>query len=214
MSVDDAYGISTLFGFLGKVFYEEPDAAFIGGLASQRDLLAEPPFSSVAPSGSSLLADALEAYSSAPDAAFAEIWQDHTFLFTMAGNGKTSPFESVYRTDDRTLFGPTTADVARRYAIWGFEGACRDNEPADHFGLECAFAAHLAAQAAAYDEAGKFDLAQAAFIELRTMLDDHLLVYGECYLEAFAACAQTDFYRSCAQIAKEALAAAGKRSQR
>ncbi|MDR0501249.1 MAG: molecular chaperone TorD family protein [Coriobacteriales bacterium] len=72
-----------------------------------------------------------------------EVNRDCSFLFFMVGKSNTSPYESVYRTEDRTLFGPTTLEVRELFRKQGFAPALRSNQPEDHIAIEFAYLAFL-----------------------------------------------------------------------
>ena len=127
-----------------------------------------------------------------------QVRRDRTYLFLMAGASKVSPYESVWRTDDATLFGPQTLEVRGAYERGGLTFDRRASEPDDHIGLEFSFAAHQLRAAAGGDE--------AALALLRGFLADHLLVFGPACLARIAERAQSDYFRCVCGIASGTLA--------
>lgn len=210
LSDDDLAGLSVLFGFLARTFYDDPDRTFVDGLASAPDLFADAPFSTATPRGAAALRDALAAHASDPDASYGEIKQDRALLFYMVGYSHTSPYESVYRTDDHTMFGPTTALVKETFRQWDVGGLRTQNEPVDHFGLECAFIARMADAAAAARAEEDEERADRAVDAAAAMLADHLLVFGPVYAGNVQVRANHAFYRALGLAAEEALAAAAE----
>ncbi|MBS5449855.1 MAG: molecular chaperone TorD family protein [Coriobacteriia bacterium] len=203
--------LAVIFGVLGRLFWEEPEAGVVDQLADARELLLAPPFSTVASEGARALCDVLTAYGEAGDegraAMMAEMRQDRAYLFYQVSVSRTSPYESVYRTEDRTLFGPPTAQVKADYERHGLTLGTGRNEPCDHFGLECTYLAQVAAAGA--DAAG--EAAAGASCELRRFLGEHLLVFAPVYLPHVEMQARSGLYRATAILAREILAwAAGR----
>lgn len=128
--------------------------------------------------------------------------QDRAFLFYQVSVSRTSPYESVYRTEDRTLFGPTTAQVKADYERHGLRLDTGRNEPCDHFGLECTYLAQVAGAGA---EASDTEAAAGATGELRRFLGEHLLVFAPIYLAHVETQARSDLYRAAATLAREVI---------
>ena len=224
LSAEQLRAISIVFGVVGRLFWEDPEAGVVDDLARMRDLLAEKPFASACP-GAGELRDVLDGYATAadPQAATSRFRQDRAFLFYQVSFSRTSPYESVYRTDDRTLFGPTTLQVKRDYERHGLSLATGRNEPCDHFGLECLYVSKVAEAGAAASEQGQETaepsngdgsdsdkpsgdvIRQGATAELRAFLSEHLLVFAPIYLGNVKRQAKSGLYRAAAQVAREAL---------
>ena len=156
--------------------------------------------------GAADLARALEAYRENPQEQMGLIKQDRAYLFYEIGYSRASPYESAYRTVDRTLFGPTTEQVKADFERHGLSYERSGNEPADHFALECAYIQQIAqagAEAAADGDQPAFEGARR---ELCRFLGAHLLVFAPTYLQNFTKRASTAFYRSLGQTASETLA--------
>ncbi len=208
----------------------EEDAA---RLARDRGLFLEPPFSQVAAEDSRNLA----AWLSGADgqggahALAREAHLDRSYLFYMVGQSRTSPYESVYRTDDATLFGPTTFEVRDLYAAHGLAYERNSREPDDHLGLELAFLAHLLGEAADGAEAGEPEGAAAVpaagdadgaaragapapgravaapLAQAGAFLSAHVLVFAPVYLANVRTRARSAYYRAVAGIAASAIGA-------
>ena len=118
--------------------YKRQGEEDVARLAGDRSLFLEPPFSQVAPRAAEELAGWLaQADGEGGARALArEAHLDRSYLFYMVGQSRTSPYESVYRTDDATLYGPTTFQVREAYAAHGLAFGRSANEPDDHLGLE------------------------------------------------------------------------------
>ncbi len=185
-----------LCAFCSWALYADPTEQTMRGMVKGRAMFREAPFTQVADAPARRLAGIFEEAAGGPEAFEAlmgQVRRDRTYLFLMAGASKVSPYESVWRTDDATLFGPQTLEVRRVYERGGLVFSRHANEPDDHIGLEFSFAAHQLRAAAAGDE--------AALALLRDFLADHLLVFGPACLTRIAERAKSDYFRSVCGIA-------------
>jgi len=194
--------------FCSALLYSSPNEKSFAELRDQRDLLREEPFATIAPVAATTMADILEAADSPEriDALYHELRQDYAYLFYMVSVSKTSPFESVYRTEDHTLFGPTTLEVRADYARFGLMLSTDESMPDDHIALEFAFLARLFEFASGQSLAdGTTVTAAACFDALEHFLSDHLLVFGPSYLANVEDRARTPFFCSLATITRSTL---------
>ena len=195
-----------LCSFCSWALYNDPAPETLRGLAAERALFCEPPFSQVAPEDSAafgellaVLAPDAEENPAAGETLLDEVRRDRSYLFYMVGSSGASPYESVYRTDDHTMMGPSTLEVRAAYRTQGLVFERAANEPDDHVGLELAFEAHLLGRAAA---------GEASCLETcRDFLSEHLLVFAPTYLGILEQRARSDYYRLVARIAQASLAA-------
>lgn len=185
------------------LLYAAPTEESLAALVERRPLLEEEPFSTVAPEASRAIAATLGKADSPAhaDELLHELRQDYTFLFYQVPLSHASPYESVYRTEDHTLFGPTTLEVRDAYARHGLGIASDESQPDDHIALELAFVAQLLGRAADAGGAADADSLDAA----RRFLSEHLLVFAPVYLDTVSAQARTPFYRATAQLAQNTL---------
>lgn len=192
--------LHVLCNLCSTVLYTPPEREGITRLRDNRGLLTEPPFSTIAPEEAAAVCDLLAAADdeAALDELCHELLEDYTYLFRMVGQSRTSPYESVYRTDDHTLFGPTTLEVREAYRRHGFELATDHNEPDDHIALELEFLARLLAMAIETEDASHLATARA-------FASEHTLVFSPILLRNIAGQAHTDYYRSIARIASRTL---------
>lgn len=226
--------LAVAFGVLGRLFWEEPDAGVVDELAQARELLLAEPFATAAAHGAHELHDVLATYGRTDEVgraeSMAQLRQDRSFLFYQVSVSRTSPYESVYRTQDRTLFGLTTARVKADFARHGLVLDTGRNEPCDHFGLECAYLAQIAAAGAQSiggdEDDGRCDDGEAhvacegacagrdqdvlaalvgATCELRRFLGEHVLVFAPIYLGHVERQARSTLYRAAAVLAREVL---------
>ena len=218
------------FGVVGRLFWEDPDAGVLDDLLPMQAALGGEPFASMAPEGACMLAEVLAAYGADPAACMAQYRQDRAYLFYQVSYSRTIPYESVYRTEDRTLFGPTTAQVKREFARHGLALGTGRNEPSDHFGLECLFVSQVARaglDALLVDDGATPDdaatpggaamaggamaaqgvvAAAGARVEAGRFMAEHLLVFAPIYLANVERRAKSGLYRAAAVLAREALA--------
>lgn len=206
MTADDLASLAVVFGVLSRAFWEEPQNGIVSDLSDALPELARAPFATAAPLGAADLARALEAYRENPQEQMGLIKQDRAYLFYEIGYSRTSPYESAYRTVDRTLFGPTTEQVKADFERHGLSCERSGNEPVDHFALECAYIQQIAQAGAEAAADGDRPAFEGACRELCRFLGAHLLVFAPIYLQNFTKRASTAFYRSLGQTASEALA--------
>ena len=183
--------------------------------------LLEPPFSELAPGPAGVLFEVFagegDAVAGAGGAAGAggeddfigpllkTLHQDYSYLFYMVGQSGASPYESPYRTVDRTLYGPTTLELRALMARFGVQTAPDCTEPDDHIAFELAFLSELLGRLADALEQGASGV--ALLDGIHTLLADHLLGFGPVYLEKLAQAARTPFYQAVAHLTQATLAA-------
>lgn len=217
MTVETAQAYQALCAFCSWALLADVGEEDVARLAGDRSLFLEPPFSQVAPRAAEELAGWLaQADGEGGVSSLArEAHLDRSYLFYMVGQSRASPYESVYRTDDATLYGPTTFQVREAYAAHGLAFGRSANEPDDHLGLELSFLAYLLGLAAegAGESPARADAAcdSAALADAAAFLSNHVLVFSGIYLKNLRTRARTPFYRAVAEVAAatlEALAAA------
>ena len=220
MASETAQAYRVLCEFCSLMFTDNPSDDVLDQLIEQRALFKEDPFASVAQEASSALFEALSKSDGPNREAFkADVKRDYTYLFRMVGASHTSPYESVYRTDDRTMFGPTTLDVRDTYRAWGVQVPRQGSTPDDHIGYEFAFLAHVlgiiekagqredpttdASPGEAVPSALAHEAVDAVRAQghVRSFLSDHLLVFAPVYLKNVQTRATEPFYRAVAAVA-------------
>lgn len=197
LAIETAQAYRVLCEFCALLLAEPPSDETIDRLIDQRDLFREDPFATAAPVPAAEFYDLLgEADARGREAFKVEAKRDYTYLFRMVSASHTSPYESVYRTDDRTLFGPTTLEVREAYRAWSVQMPCLGSTPDDHIGFEFAFLAHLFGVVVEKGDAVR------ACVDARAFLSDHLLVFAPVYFANVQARAKEPFYRIVAAIAQ------------
>jgi TorA maturation chaperone TorD len=207
-----------LCAFCSRLLCESPSASLMERLREQRALLLEEPFSSVAPTAASELEHLLAGAGGEADVAehdrndgadgsfLADIRQDYTYLFYLVSISHTSPYESVYRTETREMFGPTTLKVREQYREQGFTVSAEGSLPDDHIGLELDFLGRLFARLAQEMKADDHAAADKTTETIRRFLSEHLLVFAPAYLRNFQARAQTPWYRAIGALTQAVVA--------
>lgn len=203
MSFDDWELTLTAFqlayGFLSKVFYEEPHTDLMAALV-EGNLFAEWPLSRAEPAtdfGLTLMRAFQEGWS---PQALPDLRWDYTRLFIGPGPVLAPPWESVYRSRDRLLFDAATLDVRQAYAHFGLQAPRLNHEPDDHLGLELAFMFHLCdlgVQAAHDSNPAQLTTALAA---QRDFLGQHLFQWAPDCLALVTEHAHSDYYRGAAHL--------------
>ena len=207
LSIQSMHAYQALFNFCSWGLYEKPTAEELFGLAGTREIFLMEPFSQVSESAGRAFAQVLEKAVSEEGLAelVREVHLDHTYLFRMVGSSHTSPYESVYRTDDSTMFGPTTLEVRAAYKNYGLQFERAANEPDDHIALELAFVAYFMSAAADFLAEGDAEKSERALDAAKRFLSEHLLVFAPVYLGNVQKRAQSGFYAALAGIAEKTL---------
>ena len=197
MTVETAQAYQALCAFCSWALLADVGEEDVARLAGDRSLFLEPPFSQVAPRAAEELAGWLaQADGEGGASALArEAHLDRSYLFYMVGQSRTSPYESVYRTDDATLYGPTTFQVREAYAAHGLAFGRSANEPDDHLGLMLGFLSRLVAEEREAAEAGDEQRAVALADEQDAFLTEHVLPWLAPWRYAVEKHARTDYYR-------------------
>ncbi|HSM55640.1 MAG TPA: molecular chaperone TorD family protein [Candidatus Sulfomarinibacteraceae bacterium] len=198
-----------LFGLLGKLFYNIPDAELLDTLV-QDDVFDEAPFAATqapAVEGLGLLREWSEAYAHSEEQGemLADVKADHTRLFVVTEKLPLTPWESVYYSEERLLFQESTVDVRNWYAQFGLETVTGRSEPEDHIGLELAFVAHLAHRALMALDAGNEQAFQQLLAAQKGFCQKHLMVWAPLWCAQMVEYARTDFYRGLALLLRGAL---------
>jgi TorA maturation chaperone TorD len=124
----------------------------------------------------------------------ARIAEEFQLLFEGPAHLAAPPWESVYRTRERILFGPTTLEVREVYRRAGLALAEEGKEPEDHVSLELTFLADLCDRVAASGSDPIWIIAYKDF------LTKHLSQWIPAFTDEILIHAQTDFYQGLARL--------------
>ena len=203
---------STLLLFCSNMFYFPPTKESLTALVEHRDIFKQPPFKTIS-SGSFELEKVLAtaADTDKGKSAFVHIVrEDFAYLFGAVLLSRTSPYESVYRTEDHVKHGPQTDEVRAFYEKCGVEIGAKRDEPDDHIGLEMGFAAEMFGRAAQQVLQSDDEGLEETLANLKEFFSDHLLVFGPTVLHNFGVRARTTYYQNLARIATASLEKAAK----
>ena len=139
------------------------------------------------------------------DGWFHELEEDYTRLFVGPGQVLAPPWESVFVREGRLVFTEDTLEVRSWYRRCGLEPVNLYREPDDHLGLEMAFLAHLANQAAA--ALAESDLAgyERWLDRQREFCAAHPARWALVFCAQMEEYARTDFFRGLARMSQGAL---------
>ncbi|MFB6468654.1 molecular chaperone [Cytobacillus sp. Hz8] len=129
--------------------------------------------------------------------------EDFNELFCIPGPKYIYPFESCYRerlVDDSIgkIYGCTTLEVSQIYKVLSIR--FNKKEIPDHLGIELLFMSELCYLEGANSENNQKVDAQKLFEWQKGFLNDHLFKWGFEVLKNMEEKAETDFYRSIAQM--------------
>lgn len=176
---------------LACLYRQEPDREVLAAISEQQQLscLFED-VNSLLPVAAELEAD-IAAHTLEIGAYQEQLREDYNRLFVGPGPLLAPPWESVYRSKERLLFGEHTLAVRAFYQSYGLKSVKQDQEPEDHIALELEFAGWLCQQAA--NASGPEEA--SVFIEgHREFLVRHLLEWIPAFSEAVRKGSHTVFY--------------------
>jgi len=127
--------------------------------------------------------------------------EDYSKLFVGPGHLKAPPWESVYRSQERLLFGEQTLAVREFYRSYGLEAKQKNAEPDDHISLELEFMSYLCRAGSAEEELSeKYRAGQEVFLR------EHLLTWAPDFCSDVIQNAECRFFRGVAEITTRWLA--------
>lgn len=191
---------SFLWNMVARGFAEEPDAAFLGILASkhaeQEVLLLDDACSNELLSSFSALREFLVG-----DDAVEHLRAEYVRMFVGPGDLPVPVWENVMRRGGKALFSGSVLQVREAYRAAGFLPARYPNVADDFIGIECDFMAKLANRACEGARLGKSNEALEAIGQSLAFVQSHLSawipllagfvrqVYGMCFYAALCDCA-------------------------
>lgn len=193
------------YNFLSKVFYEPPSRELIDTLAAEAlfDSFPLETDQAEAENGLRILRDFCATWNADQ---FEALQHDYRKLFIGPGHLLAAPWESVYTSPDHLLFDAQTLQVRREYQRFGMPIPKLHNEPDDHLGLELRFIVHLCGIGIGAVEQEQPEVLDAALVEIRSFLNNHLLKWAPDCLNLVIEKAQSDYYRGCAHLTLGCLA--------
>lgn len=173
--------------FIARLFRQAPDDDFLKAIAEERilDGLFVESDGNLFTLTNELISE-VEAHKSDFSAYAAELDGDYHKLFIGPGPLLAPPWESVYRSKERLVFGEQTLAVRECYQSFGLASKQQNKEPDDHIALELEFMAWLCNQSET--------AAQQQF------LNNHILKWVPLFCSDVAKGADTSFYRIVAEL--------------
>jgi TorA maturation chaperone TorD len=182
---------------MGLAYYREPTRGFLEGLAANDPFTSAPLVSGNEHirRGLQTLSASLEPFKQGvSDQDLERLQWDHFRMFIGSGMPQAPPWESVYRTKERSMFGPHTFEVRSFYERFGLVSERRDREPEDHIGLELEFMAYLSGRHGACLRRGDPEEAATSLQAQRDFLGDHLLPWAPQFCQDVSRSAESDFF--------------------
>ncbi|QED49463.1 TorD/DmsD family molecular chaperone [Cytobacillus dafuensis] len=113
------------------------------------------------------------------------------------------PWESVYRTRERLLFGEPTLKMREKLKIFNLNYEEENKEPEDHISLELEFMSHLIDKSLkSINEENEKEFSRALHYQF-LLLDDHLVKWAEPFTEDILSFTTSAFYKGLAQFLRE-----------
>lgn len=113
------------------------------------------------------------------------------------------PYASVYLEPERTIMGPSTLEVVRRYEEAGFRLSPAFKEPPDHVMAELLFMACLALEEAETWGQGDVDGATTLLQREKAFLNDHLVRWVPRFAEQILVSTEEPFYQVLARLLRD-----------
>lgn len=127
-----------------------------------------------------------------------ELNEEYMELFIGPGHLEAPPWESVYLTRERLLFGEPTFKVRNFYHSFGIACSTGENEPDDHIGLELLFMAKLIEQTLAY--IAENQSIKQELMGQKKFLEEHILKWVPAFCSDLRKAAKQKFFCQLADI--------------
>lgn len=196
---------SLAYSFLGRSWYQMPDAELLQTLARD-DLFAEWPLGNERTEIRAALDDLRDYCLNWQPKQIDALKRDYARLFVGPGTLLAYPWESVYRSNEHLIFEEQTLQVRQAYRAYGMEIPNLNREPEDHIGLELLFVAHLAGLALESLRNERHDDVERYIDAMRDFLHDHTLVWAQACMGRVRDNAETVYYRRLADLTLGCLA--------
>ncbi len=180
--------------FFARVFSAPLDPAL-------RARLADPSTMAAWPAADPANVQARALITSGAGDAPADLAAEYQRLFIGPARLAAPPWESVYRTPERLVFGAATVAVRAAYAAAGYRAPLLGREPDDHVALEFDLVAKLAARAVTAHDDGDAATAATVARQVDGFLAGHLAQWVPQWGRLLADDARADFYRGAALLA-------------
>ncbi|GFN23412.1 TorD/DmsD family molecular chaperone [Thermanaeromonas sp. C210] len=195
-------GREIIYGLLARLYREGPSREILAALDREGILarLAEEESNEEVREGCRRMQQELSGHQNDLDAYCVKLKEEYNRLFVGPGHLEAPPWESVYRSPDRLLFGEETLAVREFYHSFGLVNKNLYREPDDHLSLELEFMAWLCAQSA--DCLDKDSDWQRYLQGQQDFLRDHLIQWVPAWSKDMFDHAKTEFFRGLAQFTR------------
>jgi len=169
---------AVVYKVLGRLFLERPNRELIEQILKEK-LFEDFPIEAKNPlfkNGTSLLKTWSEEHQKDDPALIAaNLAQDFDRLFVGPDHLLAPPWESVYLSQEKLMFGEETLAVRTFYARHGLQFVRKNKEPDDHLGLELIFLGELNTRAS--EAVDKKEEKEAEYLqkEAKDFIQEHLL---------------------------------------
>ncbi|SMB98475.1 chaperone TorD involved in molybdoenzyme TorA maturation [Thermanaeromonas toyohensis ToBE] len=190
-----------IYHLLARLYREGPTQDILQALLEEDTLahLAQGEANEESRKGCRMMEEELKAQRENLKAYEAKLRQDYIHLFIGPGTVKAPPWESVYRSPDRLLFGEETLAVRKFYQSFGVTIKNLYREPDDHLSLELEFMAWLCAQALEGLSRGEWK----RYLEgQQKFLREHLLMWVPAFTKDMENNAETAFFQGLANFTR------------
>ncbi|MFA5536827.1 MAG: molecular chaperone TorD family protein [Bacillota bacterium] len=194
-------GREVVYAILGMVFYRGPEENVLSSLLENDFLrqLGESMDDQLIDEGCTQMHNELKAKFQ-DDQYKKALWEEYNRFFVGPGPLEAPPWESVYRSKERLIFGSETLSVRKFYQDFGLAIKDGNREPDDHIGLELEFMAFLSKQAW---ELKKADGDISHFMEAsKRFMKEHLQEWVADLCRDLETKASKDFFKGLAKLTK------------
>lgn len=152
-----------------------------------------------------LLAELKQAISTNADNTLDKLKSEYTYLMIGPNKLPAPPWESVYLTEERTIFQESTLKVRRAYLEYQFLPANYPHEADDHLALELSFMAHLAKLTQEHFEEEAIAEVKKLLTDQKAFLEEHLLLWISDFAEQIQVSKTHHLYPQMATLTEQVL---------
>lgn len=152
-----------------------------------------------------ILAELKQGIFTDPDGTLDKLKGEYTYLLLGPNKLPAPPWESVYLTEERTIFQESTLKVRQAYLKYQFLPANYPHEADDHLALELDFMSQLAKLAQERLEEGNIGEVKQLLSDQKAFLEDHLLVWIGDFAEQIQSSKTRFLYPQMAALTEQVL---------
>jgi TorA maturation chaperone TorD len=183
-----------VYTLLQRLYSAAPDQALLDWLQDEH------PFADFPVVLDDATAAACQEIDTAQNVSLEALAADYQQLYVGFGRMQVPPWESVYRSVDKTLFDEHTLQVREMYARHGMEFVNKNKAPEDSVGIELEFMKTLTERQIAATDRQDARGERVLVDEQAAFLDDHMLAWIPMFVKRSQDFAHTDFYKGLASV--------------